>query len=49
MKETEFGKTVDSTMLSGRLKGIDMFLQKSAQINICSYTYTLISKRLKRT
>lgn len=30
MKKREFERTVDCTMLSGRLKGIDMFLQKTA-------------------
>lgn len=52
MKETEFEKNVDSTMLSGRRKGIDMFLRKSATdkymfiyIHLCF----LISKWLKRT
>lgn len=30
MREGEFEKTVDSTVLCGRLKDIDMFLQKTA-------------------
>lgn len=60
MKEGEFEKTVDSTMLSGRLKGIDMFLLKTAtdkymfiymhlHLSFCVQLCFLISKRLKRT
>lgn len=60
MKEGEFEKTVDSTMLSGRLKDIEMFLQKTAtdkcmfiyiplHLPFCVQLCFLISKSLKST
>lgn len=61
MKDREFEKTVDSTKLSGRLKGVDMlkpektatdeymFIYIHLHLPFCVQFCFLISKKLQRT